>query len=64
MISQPIGGVSRVKNNKCLENNFNHQKPDFYARLFGESEGVPFEVTPVHEKFGVSRTPFPSSPNL
>ena len=35
--------------------NFNDHELQFYAKLFDESEEVPFEVPPGHKKFNVTR---------
>ena len=37
----------------CLTNNYKHQEPEFYARLFDDSKEGLFEVPLGHKKVGV-----------
>ena len=43
---------------------FKDQEPPFYAILFDDSEGGPFEVPPGHMRVGVIRKTVPGAPNL
>ena len=44
--------------------NFNNQKPEFYARWFDESEEGSFEVPPGWTKVGLIRKTVPDAPKL
>ena len=62
LLSRPSNTVEL--SHELVLTNFKYKEPEFYARLFDESEEIPFEVTPGRTNVGIIRKPVPGTPKL